>query len=121
MPLNQRELQREYPKVLRIFGTQCFACGITRKDYGKKFMMHETIYARPIQTMNLRPICRSCNRKRPFLKEIILATQAIPVGITISQRNKKEFEKWLDGQLELNNNYIDRKRAIYEGCNFVGR
>lgn len=129
MPLNGTERKREYPRVIKAFGNQCFCCGIKGEEYRKqmknkkyrKFLLHETIYARPIQTINLRPICRSCNRKHELSKDIILATQAVPVGITISHRNKIEFERWLDGQLELNNNWVDRKFAIFSGAHHVGR
>lgn len=121
MPLNGIERKREYRRVIRAFGNQCFCCGITAKDYGRKFFLHEAIYARPIQTMNLRPICRSCNAKHEYSKDIILASQAIPIGITISQRNKMEFEKWLDGELELNNYSLDRQFIIYNSAHDIGR
>lgn len=122
MPLNGRERKREYPRVIRAFGDQCFCCGRTKKqNKGKKWLLHEVIYARPIQTINLRPICRSCNRKRELSKDIILATQAVPVGITISLRNKIEFEKWLDGELELHNNSLDRSYVILNSAHHIGR
>lgn len=121
MPLNGVERKREYPRVIRAFGNQCFCCGVTAKEYGKKFFLHETIYARPIQTINLRPICRACNRKHEYSKDIILATQAVPIGITISHRNKIEFEKWLDGELDKNNNNLERNYIIFNGAHYVGR
>lgn len=128
LPLNGIERKREYPRVIRAFGDQCFCCGIKGEDYRKrmknkkykKFLLHEAIYARPIQTINLRPICRSCNRKHEFSKDIILATQAVPTGITISHRQKIEFEKWLDGELELNNNWLDRKYVKFKSAYDIG-
>lgn len=122
MPLNTRERKREYPRVIRAFGDRCFCCGKTKtQNKNRRWLMHEAIYARPIQTINLRPICRSCNRRHEFSKDIILATQAVPVGITISHRNKIEFEKWLDGELELNNNHVERKYVIYKAAHDIGR
>lgn len=108
--------------MIKAFGDQCFCCGKTKKqNKGKKWLFHEIIYARPIQTINLRPICRSCNRKHEYSKDIILATQAVPVGITISHRNKIEFEKWLDGELETHNNHLERKYVKFKAAHDIGR
>ena len=122
MPLNSIERKREYPRVIKAFGNRCFCCGKSKKDNGgKKWLLHEAIYARPIQTINLRPICRSCNRKHEFSKDIILATQAVPVGITISLRNKNAFEKWLDGELDKNNHHLEYNDVVYRAAHDIGR
>ena len=112
--MNKKEHDHFYPILKQRDGEFCQACQRTKDEVGE-LIIHEIEYQRPLQSKNMKLLCRSCNMKFP--REIVemLSREATPEH-RVKLLKEFEFRKWAMNQIQNNNNHYEYEELIDSGA-----
>ena len=112
--LNKRERDHFYPILKQRDGEFCQCCQKTKDEVGE-LIIHEIEYQRPLQSKNMKLLCRSCNMKFPRQIVELLSREATPEH-KVKLLKEFEFRKWVMNLIQNNNNHYEYDELIDSGA-----
>ena len=112
--MNKKERDYYYPILVQRDGEFCQYCQRTKDEVGD-LIIHEIEYQRPLQSKNMKLLCRSCNQKFPREVVEMLSREATPEH-RVKLLKEFEFRKWAMNQIQENNNHYEYDELIDSGA-----